>query len=268
MRGLPHLPYTRHDLDIGDKQAVAAALKQFRPWAVVNAAGYVRVDDAECEPDHCYAVNSEAPAVLAEVCAEQEIQLLTFSSDLVFDGHQTTPYVESDPVAPLNVYGRSKAAAEQRVLELYPAALVIRTSAFFGPWDQYNFVSNALQTVAQNQPFVAASDATISPTYVPDLIQTCLDLLIDRESGIWHLANQGTTTWAELAQTVAYLAGYDPRCVESRPTQALKLAAARPSYSVLGSERALLLPSLANALERYLVEVNRLKRPRNTATPL
>jgi dTDP-4-dehydrorhamnose reductase len=77
------------------------------------------------------------------------------------------PYVESDPPAPLNVYGRSKAEAERRVLECHPAALVVRTSAFFGPWDEYNYVALVLRALRAGKPFLAATDLVVSPTYVP-----------------------------------------------------------------------------------------------------
>ena len=89
--------------------------------------------------------------VLAQVCARHAIQLLTFSSDLVFDGKQQSPYLESDPVGPLNSYGRSKAEAERRVLDLFPEALVVRTSAFFGPWDMHNFVTLALKALMEKR---------------------------------------------------------------------------------------------------------------------
>ena len=111
---------------------------------------------------------------------------MTFSSDLVFDGAQSSPYVENDAVSPLNVYGRSKARSEALVLDRYPDALVVRTSAFFSPWDEHNFVTSALRALRAGQSFPAAQDMTVSPTYVPDLVDACLDLLIDRESG--HLA--------------------------------------------------------------------------------
>jgi dTDP-4-dehydrorhamnose reductase len=92
-------------------------------------------------------------------------------------------------VAPLNAYGRSKAEAERRVLDSDPQALVVRTSAFFGPWDEHNFVTQALAALGEGRPFAAAGDMTVSPTYVPDLVNACLDLLIDKECGIWHLTN-------------------------------------------------------------------------------
>jgi dTDP-4-dehydrorhamnose reductase len=117
-----------------------------KPWVVVNTAEYDRVDDAEREAHLCRCINADGAAILATACLEQEIGLVTFSSDLVFDGNRTAPYQESDAVAPLNVYGHSKAIAERWVLATHPCSLVIRTSAFFGPWDEYNFLKVALCT--------------------------------------------------------------------------------------------------------------------------
>ncbi|HLL72414.1 MAG TPA: family 1 glycosylhydrolase [Pyrinomonadaceae bacterium] len=253
-RGLSYRLLTRAEMDIADARSVEAALAEFEPWAVVNTAGYVRVDDAEREPEKCMRENAEGAATLAEACARRSTQLLTFSSDLVFDGTKRIPYVESDAVAPLNVYGRSKAEAERRVLAAWPSALVIRTSAFFGPWDEHNFVTIALQTLAEGREFVAADDCIVSPTYVPDLVGASLDLLIDGERGLWHLANAGATSWAEFARLAAERAGLDAGLVEARPTAVLQQAAPRPPYTVLTSERGRLLPSLEDALTRYLNE--------------
>jgi dTDP-4-dehydrorhamnose reductase len=251
-RGLAYQLLTRQQLDIASAVSIKAALEEFEPWALVNAAGYVRVDDAEREPEVCFRENTTGPELLADVCARRTVKLVTFSTDLVFDGQQQRPYVESDTTATLNVYGRSKAEAETRVLAAHPASLVVRTSAFFGPLDEYNFITVALRTLSAGQRFIAASDAVISPTYVPDLVNTCLDLLIDDERGLWHLANVGAMTWFDLARRVAELAGLDPNGVEARTTAELQLAARRPLYSVLGSERGLLLPTLEDALSRYL----------------
>lgn len=251
LRGIPYHLLSRQEMDIAQPASVEAALDKLQPWAVVNTAGYVRVDDAEREPEACMRENAHGPATLAAACAARKLALLTFSSDLVFDGEGATPYVESDPVAPLNVYGRSKAEGEARALEILPSALVVRTSAFFGPWDEYNFVTLVLRVLANGDTFVAADDALVSPTYVPDLVHASLDLLIDGERGVWHLANPGAITWAELARKVAEMAGMDTYRIEARPTAELGLAAPRPGYSVLGSERGLLLRPLNQALERY-----------------
>jgi dTDP-4-dehydrorhamnose reductase len=169
---------------------VEAAIAKYKPWAIVNTAGYVRVDDAETDSDNCYRDNTDGPAKLAQSCKRHGIRFLTISSDLVFDGTKDSAYDETDAPAPLNIYGSSKMLAEQQVLKILPEALVIRTSAFFGIWDKHNFVYHALHAFMSGNSFTAASDVTISPTYVPDLVHTALDLLIDGEAGIWHLANK------------------------------------------------------------------------------
>ena len=147
--------------------------------------------------------NAVGPAVLAAQCAAADIRLVTFSSDQVFDGQGRRPWVESDVPAPLNVYGRSKAVAERDVLAAWPRAMVVRTSAFFGPWDSHNFVTRRSPRWRKAKRSAPRAMCAISPTYVPDLVNACLDLLIDGEAGIWHLANEGDVSWAELAELAA-----------------------------------------------------------------
>jgi dTDP-4-dehydrorhamnose reductase len=254
IRGISYKLLNRREMDICDIHSVERSLDELKPWAVINTAGYVRVDDAEREPHLCQKINADGAAILAQACVERNIGLVTFSSDLVFDGTHKTPYLESHQVAPLNVYGHSKAAAEKWVLQSHPCSLVIRTSAFFGPWDDYNFLTMLLRTLADGQSFIAANDAIVSPTYVPDLVNTTLDLLIDGECGLWHLANPGAIAWAELAQLTAKLAGMDVSQIEARPSHSLGWIAPRPIYSALGSERGVLLPELDQAIARYLKE--------------
>jgi dTDP-4-dehydrorhamnose reductase len=251
-RNLAYRVAGRQEVDIADPASVERAIERHRPWAIINACGYVRVDEAEREPERCFRENTHGPSVLAIACIRHDIQLMTFSSDLVFDGQRMEPYVESDSVAPLNVYGRSKVEAECRVLDTHPEALVIRTSAFFGPWDRANFLTQALKTLAAGSPFIAANDVTVSPTYVPDLVHACLDLLVDREKGIWHLTNAQPITWADLARRACDMAQVDAGALQVLPSSRLQHAAPRPRYSALHSERGLLLPSLDDALERYL----------------
>ncbi len=198
--------------------------------------------------------NALGPAVLAAACARRGAHLLTFSSGLVFDGAKAAPYVESDPVAPINAFGRCMAEAEARVLRALPTALVVRPGELFGPWDDATLVSAALHALAAGRTFAVADDLIISPAYVPHLVHTALDLLIDGERGIWHLANPGTITWADLARRAARLAGLDAGKVVGRPARELGLLAPRPAYSVLGSERGILLPTLDEALVGYARE--------------
>ena len=250
-RGLAFRLVSRADLDVADERSVAAALEELRPWALVNAAGYVRVDDAETDAARCFRENAVGPHLLARGCEERDVSLVTFSSDLVFDGDAVAPYAESATPRPLNVYGASKALAERLVLTASPRALVVRTSAFFGPWDEHNFVAHALRALRAGEAFAAAEDVRVSPTYVPDLVDATLDLLVDGAAGIWHLANDGEATWAELARRAAVATGLDARLVERRRLRDFDLPAARPRYSALRSERGTILPPLEDALHRF-----------------
>jgi dTDP-4-dehydrorhamnose reductase len=240
-------------MDIANEHSVAAALARHEPWAVINTAGFVRVDDAEGDLRQ-WRENVEGPVTLARACGAHGVRLVNFSSDLVFDGAKGSPYVESDAPSPLNAYGRAKAEAERRVLEAHPQALMIRTAAFFGPWDRYNFVTLALDALARGERFDAIDDQVVSPTYVPDLVQASLDLLVDGESGIWHLANRGEASWFRLAQLAAQAASLDMRLVQPVRGADLGLVAPRPSYSALASERGALMPPLEDALARYITD--------------
>jgi dTDP-4-dehydrorhamnose reductase len=255
-RGVSAVALSRAEMDIADRESVRRAISTHRPWAVINAAGFVRVDDAEEECASCYRANTLGVSVLASECSAAGIRLVTFSSDLVFDGRKGAAYVESDAVSPLSIYGSSKAAAERRALEAHHDALIVRTSAFFGPWDEYNFLAAVLKTLGTGMPFEAASDTVVSPTYVPDLANASLDLLMDGERGVWHLANQGEITWSDLAHYVADRSGLPAGMIRAVPSESLSRRAPQPRYSVLTSEKATLLPTLDNALNRWFSEAS------------
>lgn len=253
-RGLSYCLLDRDRFDIADPVSVEHVLRELRPWAVINAAGYARVDDAEIDRDLCYRENAEGPSVLAAECEKRAIRLMTFSSDLVFDGQSEGPCVESDATNPVNYYGFSKLDGEKRVRSAMPSALVIRSSAFFGPWDEYNVVVASLRTLAAGLEFKAAEDVIVSPTYVPDLVHASLDLLMDGESGIWHLANSGEISWADLVEKTATSFGVPTETLSRCLAADMELPAKRPLFSALGSERAVLLPSFADALSRFVRE--------------
>jgi dTDP-4-dehydrorhamnose reductase len=250
-RGLAVRLLSRREMDIAVRDSVEAALDGMQPWAVVNAAGYVRVDDAETDRTRCERENVVGARVVATACAARRLPLITFSSDLVFDGTKDAPYVETDAPNPLNAYGASKARAEAAVRAAHPRAMVVRTSAFFGPWDLWNFAAAVVRELAALRPFRAAVDLVVSPTYVPDLVDACLDLLVDGESGIWHLAGADAVSWADLALRTARVAGLDERLVRGVPAAELGLAARRPAHSALASERGARLTRLDDALARW-----------------
>ncbi len=259
-RGLACHAITRADLDIADPDSVRRVFEEVRPWAVINAAGYVRVDDADADEARCRRENVNGATQLAAAAAVHRVKLLTYSSDLVFNGDAVRPYVESDSVAPLNVYGRSKADAEQAVLQSGADVLVVRTAAFFGPWDHHNVVTRALAALCRGERFMLPVDTLVSATYVPDLADVSLDLLIDGEAGVWHLANPGPVSWFDLARRAAERIGLPTELLQACATTDLRLAARRPLFSALASERGGVMPSLESALDRYAVQVETLPR--------
>lgn len=250
-RNLHYHLLNRQLLDITCAEQIESVMRQFKPWAIINAAGYVRVEDAESDPDSCYQSNTAGPATIAALCLKYAVKLVIFSSDLVFDGSRQGPYLETDVVNPLNVYGSSKARAEEEVLRINPESLVIRTAAFFGPWDQYNFVTGVLNTLKDGREFNAESDVLISPTYVPDLVENSLNLLLDDECGIWHLSNDCAISWAGIAHEVAGRARLNRTLIQSVSLEDMHYKALRPKNSTLKSRKGILLPSLDNAFDRY-----------------
>jgi dTDP-4-dehydrorhamnose reductase len=248
-RGLDFLALGRAEVDIRRASDVSRAIGASQPWAVINATGFVDVDRAEVDCDECMAINATGARLVAEACARVGSALVSLSSDLVFDGTRTTPYVESDPVSPLNHYGRSKVALEQSVLECVPHALIVRTSAFIDGHDPRTFSGWVMAAASRGERIRTSSDV-VSPTYVPALADALLDLVIDGEGGVWHLANSGAISWTELARRVVEELGLDRDLVEEAAPEELGRVAARPSYSALGTERGSIMPSLDESLDR------------------
>ena len=253
-RGINHVVLGRQEVDISDVSDIERMVSHYKPWAIINTAGYIRVDDAENEREKCFMVNSVAPKFLSSVCSKLGIRFLTYSSDLVFDGKKKNPYLESDLVSPLNVFGQSKVVAEENVMANYPDALIIRTSAFFGPWDRQNFVHSALKALKNEDEFASPKDIVVSPTYVPDLVHTSLDLLLDEANGIWNITNNGSISWSVLATEVAKRSGYNPKYFREVTLPEMNFIAPRPTYTVLTSEKGFELPNLDNALDRFFRE--------------
>lgn len=250
-RNIHHHLLDRQELDITNADQIESVIRKFRPWGIINAAGFVRVEDAESDPESCFRSNTAAAAILAAMCLKYAVKLVIFSSDLVFDGFRQGPYLETDAVNPLNVYGISKARAEEEVLRINPGTLIIRTAAFFGPWDKYNFVTGVLNTLKAGREFKAESDVIVSPTYVPDLTENTLNLLLDDECGIWHLTNNCAISWADLALEVADRAKLNQSLIKPILLEEMRYTAVRPKNSTLESGKGIYLPSLHNAFDRY-----------------
>jgi len=267
LRGLAYVLTDRRQMPLDDAEAIAAVLGQHRPWAVINAAGWVRVDDAELDPDGCRLANTLGAVNLARAAAEAGAHYTSFSSDLVFGGQLDRPYIESDATRPLNVYGATKAEAERQVLELGGRALMVRTAAFFSADDPHNFAAEVARQLSAGRTLRAAADLVITPTYVPDLCHAVLDLVIDGETGLWHLTHGDAVSWAEFAQVLAEAQGLDRRLVRPTPGCDLGWRAPRPSRVPLSTERGRRLPDLAMAIGRYgerMQEGGATRRPAET----
>ncbi|MDB6175387.1 MAG: dTDP-4-dehydrorhamnose reductase [Chthoniobacteraceae bacterium] len=241
-------------MGIANRESVKQVMEEHRPWALINAAGFARVDEAELNKELCFRENALGPVILAKLCQEYGAIFLTFSSHMVFDGQSNSPYLESSPAAPLNIYGLSKLEAEAKVLEINPTALVIRSSSFFGPWDERNFLFEMIGRLEEGQPFQASKDHVISPTYVPDLVNNCLDLIIDKARGIWHWTNPSQVTWAEFAFMAAETIRLNTALIETVDRNQLGYRAKRPAFSALASENGSLLPRLHDAINRFALE--------------
>jgi dTDP-4-dehydrorhamnose reductase len=251
-RGLVCKNLSRHEADVCDIASMRRAIERHRPWAVVNASGYTLIDDAETDRERCFDINEGGAFNGASVCAAAGLPYVTISTDLVFDGLKAGPYLESDGICPLSVFGESKERGEQAVLDVYPRALVIRTSSLFDPWSTGHF---AAQVLLPGGGSLVLPEGRISPTYTIDLCQALLDLLIDEEAGIWHLANVGAVTWSEFADLL-----FDTFCLPMRELRGEAAMARRPEQSVLGSQRGALMPSLEYALGRFAKEFQPLWR--------
>jgi dTDP-4-dehydrorhamnose reductase len=247
-RGLAHVLTSRKELDITDEASIAAAIERYRPWAIINAAGFVRTWEADEKFDECLEINAIGPELLGQACKTAGMPLVTFSSDLVFDGKLGRPYIEPDRPAPATAYGRSKAEAEARLIAVDADALIIRTSAFFGPWDRYNFLFDTIERLRRGEEVVASDRTYVSPTYVPDLVHATLDLLLDGETGVWHLTNQGAISWHELAREAAAAAKLDRKLI----ARVRRAEDAEPADTSLTSNRGLLLRPLEQALSDFV----------------
>ncbi|HYD73481.1 MAG TPA: sugar nucleotide-binding protein [Candidatus Binatia bacterium] len=251
LRDLDCVITSRAQLSLCDEGKLAKTLLEIKPRAVINATGWVRVDDAEREAEACRKANTEGAVMLACGCAERGVRSVTFSSDLVFDGVAGRPYLEADAPNPLNIYGASKADAERAILALGVNALIVRTAAFFSPHDPHNFAAWLVRELRAGGLAECASDLVVSPTYTPALANAVLDLVIDQESGLWHLSNGAGVSWSDFGQLVARAAKLDTERVRPRPAQDLGWRARRPVYSALGSARGKLLPELDESVAEF-----------------
>ena len=240
--GLHLWPTDIDELDITNAIAVASFIKKHQISVIVNAAAYTAVDRAETDADLARLINRNGPATLAQACADAGCTLIHISTDYVYDGRKTTPYLEDDPVSPTGIYGATKAEGDQEVQRLLKQHVILRTAWLYSVHGQ-NFVKTILNLAREREHLNVVADQTGCPTSAVDLASAILDIIIKiRDAhavtwGIYHYCGAGQTTWYELAKTILKLAGkyenFALKTIQPITTDQYPTPAARPLYSVL-----------------------------------
>ena len=242
------LALARRDLDIADADAVRAAIAGARPDAVLNCAAWTDVDGAEADEDGVTRINGAGPGNLAAAAPF----LVHVSTDYVFDGFATRPYVEGDRTGPRTAYGRSKLAGEVAVAEAGPQHAIVRSAWLFGPHGR-NFIATMLRLAEQRDEVNVVDDQIGCPTFTGHLAPALVEIAEARLSGVLHVAGGGQCSWYELAQATFDEAGVS--CTANPVTTAeFPRPAPRPGWSVLASTRpeAPALPNWREGLTSYL----------------
>lgn len=243
--------FNRAGLDLANPNVIHRALDDLKFDILINAAAFTNVDLCETEKDQAFAVNADAPRVLAEICREKKAKLIHISTDYVFDGHKRQPYVEDDAANPISAYGESKRAGEKFVLQTSDRHLVVRVSWVFGP-ERPSFVDAMIKRARDEEKIEAIGDKWSTPTYTDDIAEM-LPRVFDVDAGTLHLANSGQCTWQEYAQYAIDCCREAGVPLKAKTVGSLKLAdmtrlrqgsggqaawvAQRPVYTVLSSAK-------------------------------
>jgi dTDP-4-dehydrorhamnose reductase len=224
-------PLTRADADITDAESVRAALERIRPEVVVHPAGIPDLDIADAEPTRAYLVNVEGTRHVVESAHAVRAEVVYISTDAVFNGQNTRPYVESDPPSPITVYGRTKLGGET-IVQTLPEHWIFRVPVLFGP-GKTNFVEKGLRKIIAEEQYIVAGDQKGCAAYTLDAADKIMEVVEARRYGLYHLANQGACTRYDLAQRAAELAGLDPGKVVGVPADRMGRRAPRLKYAVM-----------------------------------
>lgn len=243
-KALPYRALSHAEVDIADAAAVSRVLNETRPSLVVNAAAYTRVDLAEKETEAARLGNEIGPGVIAVACAAREAPLIHISTDYVFDGAKSGPYVESDPLAPLGVYGRTKAAGEAAVRKAMKRHIILRTSWVYGEFGN-NFLKTMLRLARERDELRVVADQLGCPTSTRDIAEAILRIAPSLEGdadlyGVYHFSGAGATSWHGFATRIieaqAEVTGRRPQVV-AIATADYPTPARRPANSVFDCSR-------------------------------
>jgi len=255
-RGDEVVGLSSRDVDIRDAGRVREVVANLRPEWIVLSAAYTDVDGCESHQELAVAVNRDGAVNVAQAAKEVGAKLVFLSSDYVFDGKKNSPYEAGDARNPQSVYGRSKAEAEVRLLEVLPQCCIARTSWLFGAGGKC-FPDTILKLAASRPALDVVNDQHGCPTYSLDLARGIIELCRRNASGIVHATNAGSCSWFEFARGIVNAAGLT---TEVRPvsTQQMPRPARRPAYSVLSPKSleqwGIAMPTWQDALRRYLQE--------------
>lgn len=227
----------REDLPLTNFEMIRTVFHTLQPDVLINCAAYTAVDKAEHEKELAFQVNAEAVGVMAALCKETGCRFIHISTDYVFDGRNTQPYLETDPTGPLSVYGASKLAGEQQALEWDPGAIVVRTSWVFASHGK-NFVRTMMKLMAERAEVKVVDDQWGRPTYARDLARVLLSLALmeNLPGGIYHFANAGATNWYQVAASIARYTGTSCKVLPI-PSSSYPTDAERPAYGVLDTTK-------------------------------
>ncbi len=222
---------TSKTLDITDKDNVIDFICENRPDVVINSAAYTDVDGCETNQEMAYEVNGEGVKNLAIGCSKIDCALVHISTDYVFNGENTRPWVENDEIGPISVYGKSKLKGEEAILENLDKFFIIRTAWLYGI-NGRNFPKTMLELAQNHSEITVVYDEVGSPTYTPDLANAISQLIDTDYYGIYHITNSGSCSWCEFASYIFEITGTDVKVI---PVTASEFArpAPRPHYSVL-----------------------------------
>lgn len=248
--------FNSQELDITDAEQVKLKFAEIEPDAVINAAAYTKVDQAESEVELAYSVNATGVHHLALLSKQYNSRLIHISTDYVFDGTKREPYTETDPTCPINVYGQSKLAGENLALATHIGTLILRTSWVFSEYGN-NFLKTMLKVGENNPELKVVSDQIGTPTYAGDIAKAIIYLLQNhpKERGILNVAGSDICSWADFAKLIFQVASqvnpqYSVPKVAEISTQKYPTAAKRPHYSVLSTDNLSLLNIQLNDLKK------------------
>jgi dTDP-4-dehydrorhamnose reductase len=225
--------YDKDHLDIVVKEAVDQKIEEIKPDYLINCAAYTAVDKAETDASLAFAINSDAVRNLAEACTRHHVKFVHVSTDYVFDGKAVTPYKETDPVNPANVYGHSKLKGEEEAVKANKDVIIIRTAWVYSTYGA-NFVKTMLRLMQSRPEIGVVADQYGTPTNAADLAAAIMQIIDCGKwvPGIYHFTNDGLITWYDFATEIKNLSGVTCT-VNAITTEQYPTPAHRPQYSVL-----------------------------------